>query len=357
MFFITTKIMDDRSTNLDTWSQDQLKLMSSGGNARASVFFKQHGWTDVGKIEAKYTSKAAELYKQLLIKDVAKSVVASPRPVLFSSEPGIPPAETLVVNDMYFEGEAPNLDKDNCFTAQNKTPAAVAGTPSASTLKKTTVLGARKLGATKSGGTLGVKKLTNKSQSLYDQKPAEVTPDPVGPTKKSPPRTSRFVYAEDELTSSIESSGSGHSGHVVAPSPSDNFFSDTWKPNTSSYVQPKQNLQIEESNEAQKKFANAKSISSTQFFRDEDKVWDGDNHMRLQKFASSSSISSNEFFNRDEKLPCASSADNSGSQLVSKLSLQASQDISALKTIAGQTGKKLTSLASNLIADLQQRIK
>lgn len=48
--------------------------MSFGGNNRAQVFFKQHGWTDGGKIEAKYTSRAAELYKQLLNKEVAKSV-------------------------------------------------------------------------------------------------------------------------------------------------------------------------------------------------------------------------------------------------------------------------------------------
>ncbi|CAI9756418.1 unnamed protein product [Fraxinus pennsylvanica] len=62
-----------RSTNLDSWSPEQLKMMAFGGNNRAQVFFKQHGWTDGGKIEAKYTSRAAELYKQLLLKEVAKS--------------------------------------------------------------------------------------------------------------------------------------------------------------------------------------------------------------------------------------------------------------------------------------------
>ena len=42
--------------------------------------------------------------------------------------------------------------------------------------------------------------------------------------------------------------------------------------------------QIEESDEAQKKFANAKSISSSQFFG-EDKAVDADSQVRLQKFA------------------------------------------------------------------------
>lgn len=63
-----------RSTNLDSWSPEQLKMMSFGGNNRAQVFFKQHGWTDGGKIEAKYTSRAADLYRQILSKEVAKSM-------------------------------------------------------------------------------------------------------------------------------------------------------------------------------------------------------------------------------------------------------------------------------------------
>ena len=46
-------------------------MMAFGGNNLAQVFFKQHGWTDGGQIEAKYTSRAAELYNQLLSKEVA----------------------------------------------------------------------------------------------------------------------------------------------------------------------------------------------------------------------------------------------------------------------------------------------
>jgi len=36
--------------------------------------------------------------------------------------------------------------------------------------------------------------------------------------------------------------------------------------------------------------------------------------------------------------------------------LQAQQDLSSLKNIAGETGKKLSTLASTLMTDLQDRI-
>ncbi|EIE19297.1 ArfGap-domain-containing protein, partial [Coccomyxa subellipsoidea C-169] len=83
-----------RSTTLDTWTEDQLKIMSVGGNGRARQFFKQHGWSELGsdKIEQKYTSRAAQLYRQQLAKDAAK-LSAVPKPNAISdSAPAPPPA-------------------------------------------------------------------------------------------------------------------------------------------------------------------------------------------------------------------------------------------------------------------------
>ncbi|KAH7293062.1 hypothetical protein KP509_28G010200 [Ceratopteris richardii] len=112
---------------------------------------------------------------------------------------------------------------------------------------------------------------------------------------------------------------------------------------------------IQESDEAQKKFANAKSISSSQFFGEDKKTVDADSQVRLQKFANSSSISSADFFERNEGADAV--ADLTASELLSRLSFQASQDMSSLKSLAGQTGKKLTAIATNLISDLQDRIR
>jgi ADP-ribosylation factor GTPase-activating protein 2/3 len=51
-----------------------MQIMACGGNGRARLFFKQHGWDGLGadKIEAKYTSRAAQLYRAMLEKEAAK---------------------------------------------------------------------------------------------------------------------------------------------------------------------------------------------------------------------------------------------------------------------------------------------
>ena len=66
-----------RSATMDKWSQEQLaRFVTSGGNARARAFFAQHGWAagERAATEAKYTSRAAELYKQQLSRDTAAAL-------------------------------------------------------------------------------------------------------------------------------------------------------------------------------------------------------------------------------------------------------------------------------------------
>ncbi|KAJ3285623.1 ADP-ribosylation factor GTPase activating protein, ER-Golgi transport [Borealophlyctis nickersoniae] len=58
----------DRSTLLDSWTVDQLRIMKVGGNANATEFFRQYGGDKAKDAKAKYTSKAAGLYKERLRK-------------------------------------------------------------------------------------------------------------------------------------------------------------------------------------------------------------------------------------------------------------------------------------------------
>ncbi|KAG8382487.1 hypothetical protein BUALT_Bualt05G0082400 [Buddleja alternifolia] len=436
-----------RSTNLDSWTPEQLKIMTFGGNYRAQVFFKQHGWTDGGKIEAKYTSRAAELYRQLLSKKVAKSneeeAGLSSSPVASHlSEPSNAFADINISEDPE-GGSLSNGSRESYL--KNETPE-VSAYPRASQIVARTVkksLGAKKTGKT---GGLGAKKLTNKpSESLYDQKPEEPTVQVpcVNSSNSTNPTvgslfTSRFEYTDTAQPTEMSSGDTRVLGRALPPKSSD-FFAEygmeSGFPKKSSLNSSK--AQVEETDEARKKFSNAISISSAQFFGVQDKANDSEASLSLQKLlkdvlldmsscvvngqlqsdpipnwvqhllgpyglysvkeyydtkrlvrivqkdhkealpffglqrkslsrnsliqkplrissvdgVGSSSISSADLFGRDP-----SSIDLTASDVINRLSFQAQQDISSLKNIAGETGKKISSLASTLLTDLQDRI-
>ncbi|KAH7445906.1 hypothetical protein KP509_01G027900 [Ceratopteris richardii] len=362
-----------RSTNLDSWTPEQLKTMSYGGNGRGLTFFKQHGWNEGGKIESKYTSRAAELYRQLLAREVSQSVTNGHTVSLHSSKP-TNFTQSSVFDD--FESEKfskPNTAEINVEAVkitesdaekrtQFHTEPAISHPTSNGTMKRPTSVTSKKATGGKLG-SLGVKKLTSKpSENLYNQKPVE--PPPEAPAVSAPPGSqslpsSRFLYMEDTVPSSNGTKAAPVSnGHVLAPTTATDFFSEFGGLSSikkqAANGRPK--AQIEESNEARLKFANAKSISSSQFFGDKNKPSDPDSQARLQKFANSSAISSADYFSNGDADDFESPFDITAGDLVNKLSLQASQDMLALKTMAGQTGKKLTSLASTFLADLQDRI-
>ncbi|XP_076940742.1 putative ADP-ribosylation factor GTPase-activating protein AGD8 [Bidens hawaiensis] len=339
-----------RSTNLDSWTPDQLKMMSFGGNNRAQVFFKQHGWTDGGKIEAKYTSRAAELYKQLLSKEVAKS---SAEDVTLPSSP----VSSKTVEP--FDG--PSDFKD--IEPPKETPVAKpetngsASVKAASSIRTATVkkpIGAKKTG--KPGG-LGARKLSTKtSESLYDQKPEEpvvqVSTSASSMTSSAPtPHTSRFEYVDSSQPVETGPGGVNTLSHV-APPKSSSFFAEYGMDSGFSKKSTSAKVQIQETDEARKKFSNAKSISSAQFFGDNEKA-DLDGQARLDKFKGSAAISSADLFGHDSD---NSNLDISASDLINRLSFQAQQDMSSLKNIAGETGKKLSSIASTFMNDFQDRI-
>ncbi|KAG8634073.1 probable ADP-ribosylation factor GTPase-activating protein AGD8 isoform X2 [Manihot esculenta] len=299
-----------RSTNLDSWSPEQLRIMSFGGNNRAQAFFKQHGWNDGGKIEAKYTSRAAELYRQILSKEVAKSMaedaglpsspVASHSAQVSNGLPDVKVDETPKESSLGRQ-ETPDVS----HSLRTSHPVIT------SSVKKP--LGAKKTGKT---GGLGARKLTTKSsENLYDQKPEEPVLPVSSPTNNAPKAgasfASRFEYVDHVQSTELTTGGPQVINHVSPPK-SSSFFAEFGMDGG---------------------FQRKSSSNSS-------------------KVQSSSAISSADLFGNGND----NSIDLAASDLINRLSFQAQQDISSLKNIAGETGKKLSSLASSLMTDLQDRI-
>ncbi|KAL3499902.1 hypothetical protein ACH5RR_038995 [Cinchona calisaya] len=335
-----------RSTNLDSWSPEQLKMMCFGGNNRAQVFFKQHGWTDGGKIEAKYTSRAADLYRQLLAKEVAKST---------ADEAGLPssPVTSQSVQAPNGVPDSEISEAQQSSSLINETPVVSSSPKASQSVTTTTVkkpLGAKKTGKT---GGLGARKLTTKpNESLYDQKPEELpiqvpSSDSTNNTPKS--FASRFEYTDNVQPAEISSDGARVLSHVSPPK-SSNFFAEYgmdsgFTKKTSSNLPE---VQVEETDEARKKFSNAKSISSAQFFDDQSKVNDMGSSVSLQKFSGSNAISSADLFGGHGNV--------ANVDVLDRMSFQANQEIASFKLIAGETRKKFASMASSFLSDLQDRI-
>ncbi|XP_038991312.1 probable ADP-ribosylation factor GTPase-activating protein AGD8 [Hibiscus syriacus] len=253
-------------------------MMIYGGINRALVFFKQHGWTDGGKIESKYTSRAAELYRQILSKEVTKNLAE-----VSSLPSSLVASQSSKASNGLLDSKIDEVPKESSLDRLEKTevsaPQKSSRTTVTSTVKKP--LGAKKTG--KAGG-LGARKLASKSsENIYDQKPQEPvvpvassTKKPAAPIGSSFP--SRFEYVENGQSNELNSGRPQVLSHV-APPKSSSFFSDFGMDSRvekkSSSNSPK--VQIQETDEARKKFSNVKSISSA----------DNEAQATLQKFSGS----------------------------------------------------------------------
>jgi len=132
------------------------------------------------------------------------------------------------------------------------------------------------------------------------------------------------------------------------------------------------------SDAAQKRFGNAKSISSDSYNNRNDGA-DNETNARLARFAGAGAISSSDFYGRDGGgggggggygggSPRHGGRRNSGdygydddgldisaAELVSKMKLQAQQDMAQLKDMASSAGRMLSGLANSVMAELQER--
>ncbi|PWY70026.1 GTPase-activating protein arf [Aspergillus eucalypticola CBS 122712] len=193
-----------RSTNLDQWQWEQLRVMKVGGNESATKYFQSHGGSAAlasKDVKVKYTCNAAVKYKEELKRRAAQDAQQYPGEVVITDIPAGTPSNGSSTpaaedDDFFSSWDKPSIkrpsnppsrtgtppvvsrtgspflnsgangsrsksplsasDKDNSSPAPTaiRASAAVRKTPSTTTAKKGSVLGAKKapkLGAKKIG--------------------------------------------------------------------------------------------------------------------------------------------------------------------------------------------------------------
>ncbi|XP_040291966.1 ADP-ribosylation factor GTPase-activating protein 3 isoform X1 [Bufo bufo] len=116
-----------RSTELDSnWSWFQLRCMQVGGNANATIFFRQHGCT-TNDTNAKYNSRASNLYREK-IKTLATQATRKHGTDLWIDTCGAPPLSPKEKEEDFFAShvEVSNTDWDDL---QNQDESITLGTP------------------------------------------------------------------------------------------------------------------------------------------------------------------------------------------------------------------------------------
>lgn len=368
-----------RSTTLDQWTDRQLQFMRLGGNATARQFFKEHGWVEnansVDKFEAKYSSRAAKLYKTHIDKEVTKvldsSVQELPSP---TSAPDLVDLEKAGVGELTIGEKL----KDSMGVVESpKAPAVNTGlsrpTAVGSSTRRTR-LTVNKKGGGKVGGSLGVKKLSTKvDESLFEQAPEEVkikTPvkstnlkDSAAEEENSKQKTkSRFAY--DSLNPEPPSYQKGADGHLsLSGNASNDFFKDPFgamdssKPTSKTSRSSRTPLDKESSKTdsvAMDRFSKAKAISSDQFFNRNDEDTSYEHQSKMEKFSGATAISSDAYFGRSNAQNNKADVDVTAADLAARFSVTARQEAAHLKTAAQNAGKKLSTFAQNFINELNR---
>ncbi|KAL8667568.1 MAG: hypothetical protein Q9168_007222, partial [Polycauliona sp. 1 TL-2023] len=126
-----------RSTNLDQWQWDQLRVMKVGGNESATKYFQSHGGTAAlasKDPKTKYTSNAATKYKDELKRRVAADAKDYPEEVVVTDIVISTPAEgtdTPTNEDDFFSSwDKPSIKRPSNPPSRTQTPPAVSRTAS-----------------------------------------------------------------------------------------------------------------------------------------------------------------------------------------------------------------------------------
>ncbi|KAK4516269.1 uncharacterized protein ATC70_011239 [Mucor velutinosus] len=330
-----------RSTVLDSWSWEQLRMMKMGGNQAASEFFSKNGGSmNTNDARMKYTSRTGQQYKELLAKRTAEDAAANPRTVVIDiydgADSGIeePPATPLPpIQEPQQQPEPINIIKEDSISitpveedkpetpvVEAKAPVAKVITPTARAARSS-VGGARGPRKSAKSGKLGIKKApvnfnfeAAEAQAKQDlERNIKYGQDEDEETEKSDNDISSSPYTADAATSKPLSSRLAYMdtnsknkedeyeklGFGMSRMNMDDKKSSISMPSQRSYQQ-----QEDDSRTARDKFGSAKAISSDQYFgRNEyDPAISAAESSRLSQFTSAKAISSDQYFGRESDM-------------------------------------------------------
>ncbi|XP_056311331.1 ADP-ribosylation factor GTPase-activating protein 3 isoform X1 [Danio aesculapii] len=431
-----------RSTELDSnWSWFQLRCMQVGGNASASAFFSQHGCSSSSAANAKYSSRAAALYRDKIRSLATQATRRHGTELWLDAQAPLSPSSPLDKQEDFFtqhtqsalqdtvqlkSSQSQKTDQDNNNNAESEAGPSVdqlSVSPVQSTaeplslLKKKPTTGKKSAGGGRRAG-LGAQKVSSQSFTLQQRRAQAEDRLTEQRTSTAPDHSvwsvSRVQQAVDVQRSTQGSrikqqqeerlgmglggrSGLSHSvtedmqtiiqqdcpslssrrvceedeqqedTHFCSRaldegrSSSDLFFSQ-WSSEKQSRMKPDADYCLEDehrasarrkeplsvSDDAQRKFGDAKAISSDMFFGTQDSS-EYEVRARLENFSSSSAISSADLFDEQKKAAASSSSYRLSSVLPSVPDM--TQLRSGVRSVAG----KLSGMASGVVSTIQDR--
>ncbi|KAJ6108472.1 ADP-ribosylation factor GTPase activating protein ER-Golgi transport [Penicillium sp. IBT 18751x] len=127
-----------RSTNLDQWQWDQLRVMKVGGNESATKYFQSHGGSAAlasKDSKVKYTSNAAVKYKEELKRRAAADAQQYPEEVVITDIPAGTPSDGSATpagedDDFFSSWDKPSIKRPSNPPSRTGTPPVVSRTGS-----------------------------------------------------------------------------------------------------------------------------------------------------------------------------------------------------------------------------------
>ncbi|WVQ85109.1 hypothetical protein IAT38_007274 [Cryptococcus sp. DSM 104549] len=338
-----------RSTNLDSWSLQQLRTLKVGGNAALAAFFTKHGGQNLlppqnTDARGRYTSRVAGLYKEELAKRVSEDAIRNPHGIHIDGlelTPLASPSKTAASDDFFstWDKETPASKPASPAPKAAAPPSIGARAPAARTLTSSSLrtsstpasrpasasrLSSSNTGTATSGvksSRLGAKKATTAINFEEAQRKAleeEERVKRLGYDKKKEEDEARALKEREaeerkKASAAAASVGSSRGSTPVngvskreekssAPAPTRLGFGQVAGVAAAAPTKSRA-AQVDDVHAAREKFGNQKAISSDMYFGrgSYDPTAASEAQTRLRDFQGATAISSNAYFGREEE--------------------------------------------------------